>query len=173
MKKEVVCAFALVAGLTGVATPMGALVRGAEKGAVRAATRAMMTTAAKSASDVAVRAGTGVLKAGCRLPAKTIVASGAAGAALLGTYEVTAGVKDSMEKLSDAGAETIRTNPEKAAEIIGVPFSPVTRLMTLVGVGVIFVMGFVLLLFAPLLRSLRDRLVLWLRSKENVAGVNR
>lgn len=173
MKKEVVCAFALVAGLTGVAMPMGALVRGAEKGAARAATRAMVTAAAKSAADSAVRAGTNLAKAGCRLPAKTIVASGVAGAAMLGTYQVSSGVKDSMEKLSDAGAETIRNNPEKAAEIIGVPFSPVTRLMTLVGVGVIFVMGFVLLLFAPLVRSLCDRLVLWLRSKENVSVMNR
>lgn len=173
MKKEVVCAFVLVAGLTGVATPMGALVRGAEKGAVRAATRAMMTTAAKSASDVAVRAGTGVLNAGCRLPAKTIVASGAAGAALLGTYEVTAGVKDSMEKLSDAGAETIRNNPEEAGEILGVPFSPVTRLMTIIGIGVVVVMIFMIFYFTPVLRCLRNRMVLRLRSVENGLGMNR
>ena len=87
MKKKIVCAIALVAGLTGVSTPTGALVRGAEKGAVRAATRAMVATVEKSAVDAAVRAGTSMAKAGCRLPAKTIVASGVAGAAMLGTYE--------------------------------------------------------------------------------------
>lgn len=168
--KQIILLTLLCEGVMVWSMPSGAVIKGTERIVAKETAKVVAKTVEETAKTTARNASVAATEIGStvaeKVTAKQILASGAAVAVVVGSCQVAAGVRNSMENLSEAGGDVMRENPERAAEIFGVPFKGWNQALAIIALGVVGILGFLAFFFRPVFGALRERAMLALRRNE-------
>lgn len=168
--KPIILLALLCKGVMVWSAPSGAVIKSTERIVAKETAKVIAKTVEETAKTTARNALVSATRGGAtvaeKVTAKQILAGGAAAAAVVGSYQVATGVRNSMECLSKAGGDVMQKHPERTTEIFGVPFKGWNQALAIIASGIVGILGFLVFFFRPLLGAIRKRAVSALQRNE-------